>query len=141
MASQQAVDEIAEVTDELLGKIEKKPIGQQILIGAASGLATGYVLSKIGKSVAFCIGVTAIGAQFFMSQRKTKTNWKKDARKALQTVIPTTKQDNAVRQKVVAILKENQVFFGSFGGGFLVGVSLAEITYRKNIANEGVYLD
>lgn len=38
MASRQAVDEIAEVTDEVLGKIEKKPIGQQILIGAGSGL-------------------------------------------------------------------------------------------------------
>ncbi|VUZ52138.1 unnamed protein product [Hymenolepis diminuta] len=95
MASQQAVDEIAEATDEFLGKIEKKPIGQQILIGAASGLVTGYVLSKIGKSIAFCIGVTAVGAQFFMSRRRTKTDWKKvesDARKALQTVIPTTKQ-------------------------------------------------
>ncbi|VUZ52137.1 unnamed protein product [Hymenolepis diminuta] len=103
MASQQAVDEIAEATDEFLGKIEKKPIGQQILIGAASGLVTGYVLSKIGKSIAFCIGVTAVGAQFFMSRRRTKTDWKKvesDARKALQTVIPTTKQDNAILQKV-----------------------------------------
>ncbi|VUZ52136.1 unnamed protein product [Hymenolepis diminuta] len=128
MASQQAVDEIAEATDEFLGKIEKKPIGQQILIGAASGLVTGYVLSKIGKSIAFCIGVTAVGAQFFMSRRRTKTDWKKvesDARKALQTVIPTTKQDNAILQKIIAVLKENQVFFGSFGGGFLIGVSFA----------------
>lgn len=38
MAARQAVDEIAEAADEVLDKIEKKPIGQQILIGAASGL-------------------------------------------------------------------------------------------------------
>ncbi|VDO12079.1 unnamed protein product [Rodentolepis nana] len=128
MASRQAFEEVAQATDEVLGKIEKKPVAQQILIGAASGLLTGYVLSKIGKSVAFCIGVTAVGAQFFVNRRKSKTDWKQvesDAREALNRVLPTNKRDYAIRQKVGAILKENQIFFGSFGGGFLIGVSFA----------------
>nr|CDS32193.1 FUN14 domain containing protein 1 [Hymenolepis microstoma] len=128
MAAQQALDEVAGTADEVLGKIEKKPIAQQILIGAASGLLTGYFLTKIGKSVAFCIGVTAIGAQFFVSQRKPKSDWKKvesDAREALNRVLPSNKQGYAIRQKVGALIKENQFFFGSFGGGFLIGVSFA----------------
>lgn len=38
MAAQQAVDELAQAADEVLDKIDKKPVLKQILIGAVSGL-------------------------------------------------------------------------------------------------------
>ncbi|KAL5961758.1 FUN14 domain-containing protein 1B [Taenia solium] len=128
MAARQAVDEVSAAAEDALCKIEKKPIMQQILIGAASGIATGYVLAKVGKSVAFCVGVSAIGLQFVINHKRSTDDWKKiedDARDLLEKVVPIAKQNKSFPKKVFAMFKENQVFFGSFGGGFLVGMSLS----------------
>lgn len=75
-------------------------------------------MTKIGKSVAFCIGVSAIGMQviagcfccyimafisliillflqFLVKRRKTPADWKKvgsDAREALEKILPADRQ-------------------------------------------------
>nr|CDS22081.1 FUN14 domain containing protein 1 [Echinococcus granulosus] len=121
MAARQAVDEISTVAGNALGKIRKKPTMQQILIGAASGLATGYVLTKVGKSVAFCVGVSAIGLQFFVNHKQGNEDWKKledDAREVLEKVVLTAKQNKSPPTKVFAMLRENQLF------AILTGISL-----------------
>ncbi|VDM18133.1 unnamed protein product [Hydatigera taeniaeformis] len=102
MAVHQAVDEISAATGDALHKIEKKPILQQILIGATSGMVTGYVLTKIGKTVAFCVGVSAIGLQFFVNRNRSADEWKKiedDAHEILEKVVPTAKQNKAYSKK------------------------------------------
>uniref|UniRef100_A0A5K3F2A7 FUN14 domain-containing protein 1 n=1 Tax=Mesocestoides corti TaxID=53468 RepID=A0A5K3F2A7_MESCO len=127
MASQQAVDEITSAAENALDKIEKRPFIQQVTIGAASGLVTGYALAKIGKSAAFLLGVTAIGLQFVLSRKESAINWKKiedEAREAFERA-SQQKQRSTLPPKLVTAFKQNQAFFGSFGGGFLIGISFS----------------
>ncbi|CDI96875.1 FUN14 domain containing protein 1 [Echinococcus multilocularis] len=140
MSAQQAVDEISTLAGNALGEIKKKPTMQQILIGAASGLATGYVLTKVGKSVAFCVGVSAIGLQFFVNH-KSNEDWKKledDAREVLGKVVLTAKQNKSPPSKVSALLRENQLFT------ILTGMSLPTSDFAalwsNNIVRPPIFL-
>ncbi|KAL7053489.1 hypothetical protein AAHC03_027092 [Spirometra sp. Aus1] len=121
-----AEDEVASFAKETLSGIEKRPKMQQIVIGAASGMATGYIFAKIGKSVAFLLGVSVIGLQFLGGPKRLSINWRQvedDARSVLQQTKFDKSQSKRIHEKAVGLLRENQVFFGSFGGGFLIGMS------------------
>uniref|UniRef100_A0A5K3F5C6 FUN14 domain-containing protein 1 n=1 Tax=Mesocestoides corti TaxID=53468 RepID=A0A5K3F5C6_MESCO len=88
---------------------------------------TGYALAKIGKSAAFLLGVTAIGLQFVLSRKESAINWKKiedEAREAFERA-SQQKQRSTLPPKLVTAFKQNQAFFGSFGGGFLIGISFS----------------
>uniref|UniRef100_A0A0X3PRN4 FUN14 domain-containing protein 2 n=1 Tax=Schistocephalus solidus TaxID=70667 RepID=A0A0X3PRN4_SCHSO len=109
-----AEDEVASFAKGTLSEIEKRPKMQQIVIGAASGIATGYIFAKIGKSIALLVGVSIIGLQFVGGPKRFSINWRQvenDARSILQ------------QKSTLNLFRENQIFFGSFGGGFLVGMS------------------
>ncbi|VDN13050.1 unnamed protein product [Dibothriocephalus latus] len=115
-----AEDEVASFAKGTLSEIEKRPRTQQIVIGAAAGMATGYVFAKIGKSIAFLLGVSVISLQFIAGPKKrSAVDWQQvedDARAVLEKA-------KIVQKPTLDLIRDNTVFFGSFGGGFLVGMS------------------
>ena len=77
-------------TDPVESALDKlKPILSQISFGSVVGYCSGMALKKIGKAVAFVIGVGFIGVQSAVGAGYINVNWKKiqgDTMKPLDTV-------------------------------------------------------
>lgn len=109
----------------------------QILIGGSTGLATGYVLSRVGKLAAFTIGSSVIVLQVAQQMGYIEIKWGKKSsklqdlkKKAIQAVEETGINTGMRNDKTDRVFKEVKKFFqknltfgASFGGGVLVGFS------------------
>lgn len=67
--------------DKIVGDVSKKSATQQILLGAGSGWATGYVTMKVGKVAAIALGGGIILLQVAHQQGYVKVDWSKICRK------------------------------------------------------------
>ncbi|CAF0906663.1 unnamed protein product [Brachionus calyciflorus] len=110
----------------------------QIVIGGSAGLATGYVLSRVGKMAAFTLGSSMIMLQLAQHMGYIEIKWgkkssklrdlKKKALKAAEEtgLIETPGQNeklNKVLKEAKNFVQDNITIALSFGGGILVGFS------------------
>jgi FUN14 domain-containing protein 1 len=109
----------------------------QIVVGGVSGLATGYVFSRVGKLAAFTIGSTLITLQVAQHLGYIEVRWgkkksqlselKKKAIKAAEQAGLTGNNPNDKAEQVMGEVKSffqnNFTFALSFGGGALIGFS------------------
>ncbi|CRL01784.1 CLUMA_CG015000, isoform A [Clunio marinus] len=68
--------------DRLLGDVSKKSATKQILIGAGTGWATGFLTMKVGKVVAVSVGGSIILLQIAANEGYIKIDWNKLTSKA-----------------------------------------------------------
>lgn len=138
MSSNNNNNNVGDFVKNALNEIKEMSTLNQILVGGSAGLATGYVLSRVGKLAAFTIGSGVLVLQVAQHLGYIEIKWgkrskidelKKKALKAVEeTGIKTNYNDN---EKVNLALKnikkffKNNVTFGvSFGGGVLIGFSV-----------------
>ena len=108
----------------------------QIIVGGTSGLATGYVLSKVGKLAAFTIGSSLITLQVAQQLGYIEIKWgkkkskldelKKKALKSAEEIGLTGNKNDKIERavgEVKTFLQNNITFAVSFGGGVLIGFS------------------
>uniref|UniRef100_A0A336MKQ7 CSON002555 protein n=1 Tax=Culicoides sonorensis TaxID=179676 RepID=A0A336MKQ7_CULSO len=69
------------ILNRVLGDVSKKSAAQQILLGAGSGWATGYVTMKVGKAAALAVGGGIILLQLAHQQGYITVDWNKVTRK------------------------------------------------------------
>lgn len=67
--------------NKILGDVSKKSAMQQIVLGAGSGWATGYITMKVGKVAAVALGGGIILLQVANQQGYIKVDWSKVTRK------------------------------------------------------------
>ncbi|XP_032455686.1 FUN14 domain-containing protein 1 isoform X1 [Nasonia vitripennis] len=68
--------------EKILGDVSKTSATKQIVIGTASGWATGFITMKVGKVAAFAVGGGIIMLQVAANQGYIKINWDKIQKKA-----------------------------------------------------------
>ncbi|CAH8649241.1 unnamed protein product [Schistosoma mattheei] len=107
---------------DTLDDIKSRPHRQQVIIGVGSGLLAGYIFAKIGRVAALLLGGSLIALQCAVQQDVIRINWRKveHAGHQIQSNTPVIFED-----KIIKTIEENRVFFGSFGGGFLIAISFA----------------
>jgi len=114
------------VLDRILGDVSKKSATQQILLGAGSGWATGYVTMKVGKAAALALGGGIILLQVANQQGYIKVDWSKVNRnidKVTDKVEEAiTKEKPGVLDKVIEFANSQSIAAMSFIGGFFLGV-------------------
>lgn len=71
------MSDAAGVLDRWVGDVSKKSATKQILIGAGSGWATGYVTMKVGKAAAIAVGGGIILLQIANQQGYITIDWSK----------------------------------------------------------------
>ncbi|VDN33162.1 unnamed protein product [Dibothriocephalus latus] len=107
------------LTNGTLSASEKRSKMPNVAFGMVCGIAAGYVCATIGRWVIFLVGVAMIGLQFFEVPKQLLINWGQFVDGAKSFLQRTTK----FNQTATSLCRENQVFFGSFCGGFLIGLS------------------
>lgn len=70
------------IIDKILGDVSTTSATKQIMIGTASGWATGFMTMKVGKVAAFALGGGIIMLQIAANQGYIKINWDKIQKKA-----------------------------------------------------------
>lgn len=71
------MSEAAGILDRFVGDVSKKSATKQILIGAGSGWATGYITMKVGKLAAIAVGGGIILLQIANQQGYIQIDWNK----------------------------------------------------------------
>uniref|UniRef100_A0A8D8FLK8 FUN14 domain-containing protein 2 n=1 Tax=Culex pipiens TaxID=7175 RepID=A0A8D8FLK8_CULPI len=71
------MSDAAGVLDRWVGDVSKKSATKQILIGAGSGWATGYITMKVGKAAAVAVGGGIILLQIANQQGYITIDWNK----------------------------------------------------------------
>lgn len=71
------MSDAAGVLDRWVGDVSKKSATKQILIGAGSGWATGYITMKVGKAAAIAVGGGIILLQIANQQGYISIDWNK----------------------------------------------------------------
>ncbi|BHF70603.1 FUN14 domain-containing protein 2 [Sparganum proliferum] len=119
--------EVASSPNGALSQIERRSNTPQIVLGSASGIATGYICAMIGKSIIFLIGIVMIALQFFEVPQRLLVDGRQMMNGAWSFLKQTAKFDEPTSQRIyekaVSLFRENQIFFRSFFGGFLIGLS------------------
>ncbi|KAK4475414.1 hypothetical protein MN116_002470 [Schistosoma mekongi] len=112
---------------DTLDDIKSRPHRQQIVIGVGSGLLAGYIFAKIGRAAALLLGGTLVALQCAVQQDIIHVNWRKAECVSNQVQSDTSifGEKHTLKKKMIKVIEENRVFFGSFGGGFLIAVSFA----------------
>ena len=129
-------EEAANIMKKVGKEIQQMSTPTQIAIGSASGLATGYVFSRLGKMAALSIGSALILLQVANHSGFIEVKWKKSTKiddlkqkaiAAAEEVGLTQNQKNNKLEKIGRQLKsffrKNATFGVSFGGGLLIGLS------------------
>ncbi|XP_038110251.1 FUN14 domain-containing protein 2 isoform X2 [Culex quinquefasciatus] len=121
------MSDAAGVLDRWVGDVSKKSATKQILIGAGSGWATGYITMKVGKAAAVAVGGGIILLQIANQQGYITIDWNKINKKVDKV---TDKVEEAVTgqgpswaDKVIRVAKENTYLASGFLGGFLIGMA------------------
>ncbi|KAF5399256.1 FUN14 domain-containing protein 2 [Paragonimus heterotremus] len=106
---------------ETLNAIRHRPHRQQIVMGVGSGLVAGYIFAKIGRVAALLLGGGLIALQCAVQQDVIRVDW----RRLRQVRHDATSNGPWFSDAFHKVIGENRVFFGSFGGGFLVAISIS----------------
>lgn len=127
-------DSASDIVKRTLDDIREMSALNQILVGGTTGLATGYILSRVGKMAAFVLGSGVIALQVAQHMGYIEVRWAKKSKieelkkKALQAAEDTgmIKSQSKVEKLVLdtkKFFKQNVTFAVSFGGGVLIGFS------------------
>lgn len=127
-------ENIADIVNRTLDDIRNMSSLQQILVGGTAGLATGYVLSRVGKLAAFTLGSGVIALQVAQHMGYIEVRWNKKSKleefkkQAIKAAEETgiIKSQSKIDKLVVDTKKffQNNITFAvSFGGGILIGFS------------------
>lgn len=128
MAAEAAEDAKNAIT-RFFNDVGKSDATKQILIGATSGFATGFISMKAGKAVAVAVGGGIILLQLANDQGIIKINYSKMNRK-IDKVMDKVEQKITGRSgswadKIVQFTRRNTPFTVGFIGGVLIGVGVA----------------
>ena len=107
---------------------------QQTFVGGTAGLATGYILARVGKLAAFVLGSGVIALQVAQHLGYIEVRWTKKSKidelkkKAIQVaeeagVIQSQSKLEKLTVDTKKFFKKNATFAVSFGGGLLIGFS------------------
>ena len=98
----------------------------QIALGGITGLTTGCVVMKLGKTAAAVTGGGLLIAQIAHSQGYGNMDWKKIKAKAEETTKALDSKYNQTKFASYAkeISDKNTYFAAGFVGGFLIGASI-----------------
>ncbi|CAH8598620.1 unnamed protein product [Schistosoma turkestanicum] len=107
-----------------LDEIKNRPHRQQVVIGVGSGLLAGYIFTKIGRAAALLLGGSLIALQCFVQQDVIHINWRSASNEIQSSTPAIFENKRTLKDKILKTIEENRVFFGSFGGGFLIAVSV-----------------
>ncbi|XP_055641502.1 FUN14 domain-containing protein 1 isoform X2 [Toxorhynchites rutilus septentrionalis] len=122
-----SMSEAAGYLDRFVGDVSKKSVTKQILIGAGSGWATGYITMKVGKVAAVAVGGGIILLQIANQQGYINIDWNKIHKKvdkvADKVEEAVTGQGPSWDDKIVKLAKENTYLATGFLGGFLIGLA------------------
>ncbi|KAL3313527.1 FUN14 domain-containing protein 1 [Cichlidogyrus casuarinus] len=129
MSNSVSIDEssVLKKVEDKLNQLKKLPRSQQVMIGSGVGAMIGYSAAKLGKSAAFTIGFSIIAMQLSAQMGFISIDWRK-LRSASQDAMensPWTDRKEPIINKIKQMWDENKVVLGSFGGGFLVGMSFS----------------
>ena len=129
---------VSDFVKNSLDDIKEMSAMNQIIIGGTAGLATGYIMSRVGKMAAFTLGSSVIMLQLAQHLGYVEIKWGKKSSKLKELkkkVIKAAEQSGLIEgetqnekvQKAFGQVKnffqENLTFGLSFGGGILVGFS------------------
>ncbi|KAL7058976.1 hypothetical protein AAHC03_013957 [Spirometra sp. Aus1] len=119
--------DVASSANGALSQLERRSNMPKVAFGSALGIVTGYICAKIGKSVIFLIGVVMIALQFFEVPQRLLVDGQQMMNGAWSFLKQTAKfdepQSQRIYEKAASLFRENQIFFRSFFGGFLIGLS------------------
>jgi len=95
------------------------PVLGQLGFGGLAGLVSGYALKKIGKVLAFVLGVFFIGLQLLAYAGYVEVNWTR----IQHDVEPLFSAENlhVFWQRLLAVLTYNFPFASGFAAGALLG--------------------
>lgn len=127
-------DNVSDVVKRTLDDIRGMSAMNQIFVGGTAGLATGYILSRVGKLAAFVLGSGVIALQVAQHMGYIEIRWTKKSKieelkkKAIQAaeesgVIRSQSKGEKMASDVKKFFKQNMTFAVSFGGGILIGFS------------------
>lgn len=127
-------ENVADVVKRTLDDIRGMSALNQTLVGGTAGLATGYILSRVGKMAAFVLGSGVIALQVAQHMGYIEVRWSKKSKledikkKAIQAaeesgIIKSQSKMEKLALDTKKFFKQNVTFAVSFGGGFLIGVS------------------
>ncbi|XP_022901606.1 FUN14 domain-containing protein 1B-like [Onthophagus taurus] len=120
-------DDAKNVLQQLMRSISKSSNTKQLLVGTGSGLTTGFITMKIGRTAAFAIGGGILLLQIAQTQGYVKIDWdriKKKAAKTSRAVENNVNQRPTWVDEVKKFLVKNTCFAGGFLGGFFIGIAL-----------------
>lgn len=125
----EAADDARNAISKFFSDVSKSDTTKQVLVGAASGFATGFLSMKAGKAVAVSVGGGIILLQLANDQGIIKVNYNKVNRK-IDKVVDKVEQAITGRSpswtdKIVNFTKRNTPFTVGFIGGVLIGVGVS----------------
>lgn len=125
----EAADDARNAISRFFNNVGKSDATKQLIIGAASGFATGFLSAKAGKAVAVSVGGGIILLQVANDQGLIKVNYNK-VNKKIDKVVDKVEQALTGRSatwadKVVNFTKRNTPFTVGFVGGVLIGVGIS----------------
>jgi len=96
------------------------PLLTQLGVGGVAGLCVGYALIKLGRIIAFFLGIAFIGLQYLAYQGIISINYGPfiDWANGLFTQV-------SVLEGIFSIIVGNMPFAGAFLTGFYIGVKFA----------------
>mmetsp|Transcript_37654 Transcript_37654/g.53108 ORF Transcript_37654/g.53108 Transcript_37654/m.53108 type:complete len:126 (+) Transcript_37654:39-416(+) len=112
--------------DSLLEKA--KPMLSKLTLGMFAGYTSGYAMKKIGKFVAFCVGLGFIGMQGLVATGYIQIDWLKIKDDAIKKVDTTgdgkldVEDAKAYWKKFFKFMTYKMPDAGGFSLGFLYGV-------------------
>lgn len=130
---------VSEFIKNSINEIKGMSTLNQMLVGGSAGLATGYVMSKVGRMAAFTVGSSLIGLQLAQHFGYIEIKWgkksskikdlkKKAIKAAEESGLLDKETQNEKLEKAYGFVKkfmqENFAFGLSFGGGVLIGISI-----------------
>lgn len=129
----------SEFVKNSLDDIKKMSTLNQVFVGGSAGLATGYVMSKVGRLAAFTVGSSLIMLQLAQHFGYIEIKWGKKSskikdlkKKAIKAAEESGLLDSDTQNQKLErmygnfkkFMQENFTFGVSFGGGVLVGISI-----------------
>ncbi|XP_060537449.1 FUN14 domain-containing protein 1 isoform X2 [Cylas formicarius] len=111
----------------ILGDVSKTSATKQIVLGASSGWATGFLAMRVGKIAALALGGGIILLQIANEKGYININWDKVNRNldkvADKVEEQITGQGPSWMDKVIKFGRNNTPFSSGFIGGFLIGMA------------------
>ena len=110
-----------------LKELRQSSSAKQIVVGAASGWASGFVCGRFGRTAATAVGGSVLALHLAQQYGYITINWNRvegDVAKARKELEKKAREEapEVVRQ-VRQFILENVLLASGFGGGFLLGIA------------------